>query len=362
MKSIPERANRQIRQEATHWFVDFRTGDIDAARSEAFRRWLQRSPEHIRAYLKVTQSYVGLPAPNSDAGELDIDSLIERARADTRADVIAFARESQSANVTSPARPAPAHRMRHFAAAAAVVMLLCTLGIGFFSFQENLYSTGVDEQRSIVLPDGSTVELNASSQLRVRYSESERRIDLLSGQALFRVAKDEAHPFIVQTDRAHVRAVGTEFDVYRKRIGTVVTVVEGRVAVSAAESPADSARAGPREMAQRPADVLLSAGEQLVVGPRATDAPRRADLVAATSWTARQLVFHGNSLLDVAEEFNRYSSRRLVIEQAERLADFHVTGTFSSTSADSLIRFLRAEPGIEVLESEGEIRIRPTSQ
>src|SRR6185312_16380584 len=59
-----------------------------------------------------------------------------------------------------------------------------------------------------------------------------RDVELIEGQALFAVAHDVARPFIVSAGNAAVRAVGTQFDVYRKQTGTTVTVVEGRVAVS----------------------------------------------------------------------------------------------------------------------------------
>jgi len=51
------------------------------------------------------------------------------------------------------------------------------------------YTTQVGEQRSIALPDGSLIELNARSSVRVRFTSNERAVELLEGQALFRVAK-----------------------------------------------------------------------------------------------------------------------------------------------------------------------------
>ena len=60
-------------------------------------------------------------------------------------------------------------------------------------------------------------------------SDRQREVTLLEGQALFRVAKDRHRPFVVRAGDAQVRAIGTEFDVYRKQVATIVTVVEGRV-------------------------------------------------------------------------------------------------------------------------------------
>src|SRR5260221_5540279 len=93
------------------------------------------------------------------------------------------------------------------------------------------YSTDVGERRSLTLDDGSTVDLNARSKVRIEFSKAERRVDLIEGQALFQVAKNMDRPFIVKSGEATVRAVGTQFDVDRKATGTTVTVLEGRVVV-----------------------------------------------------------------------------------------------------------------------------------
>ncbi|MEJ1966665.1 MAG: FecR domain-containing protein [Gammaproteobacteria bacterium] len=203
------------------------------------------------------------------------------------------------------------------------------------------YSTEVGEQRSVRLSDGSTVQLNSRSKLRVRFDPSQRVVELIEGQALFHVAKNAARPFIVRSAQTSVRAVGTRFDVYKKQAGPVVTVIEGRVAVSGGfprglpSSDAREASNGsessvgsravspdPRGTASTQVDapgaedlaILLSAGEQLAVTARTTVRPTRANVAAATAWTQRELILDGAPLSLVAEEFNRYSSRRLIAE------------------------------------------------
>jgi transmembrane sensor len=232
------------------------------------------------------------------------------------------------------------------------------------------YSTDIGEQHSIVLRDGSTVNLNSRSRIRIRYSGRERAVDLLEGQALFTVAKDATRPFIVIAGSTQVRAVGTEFDVYCKATGTVVTVVEGRVAVLA--RPMDSGdSAGRSAPLQTPAlrdkatekagsDVpgvrFLSAGEQLMVTPQAAARPVAANVAAATAWTQRQLIFDSTPLNEVADEFNRYNERQFVIRDPG-LDTFQIDGVFSSTDPTSLIRFLRARPDMKVTETDSEIII-----
>jgi transmembrane sensor len=410
-KTPRSRVGRLILEEASEWFVDFRVGDVDAHAREAFDEWLRRSPEHIRAYMEIAKTYVELPALRS-AGAVDVDALI--AYAHSGKNVVPFdnADASSTNELPAPLVPpnygemrvkragrAPRTRYRFLAAASCALIFVIVGALWWRSERYPTYNTDIGERRSITLADGSTVDLNARSQIRIEFSSSERHVELLDGQALFQVAKDKNRPFTVRSGDATVRAVGTEFDVYRKANGTTVTVLEGRVAVysnvrgdptaplpgstptaassrAAAQTPlpvhtvtaaASSSRASDSEP-QIPsasgladpsgsAGVFLSAGEQVTVTPsQVLPAPAHADVAAATAWTERRLIFEGARLSDVVQEFNRYNRRQLVLEGAQ-LSDFHVSGVFSSTDPTALIRFLRAQPGMKLTESDKEIRI-----
>jgi transmembrane sensor len=227
-----------------------------------------------------------------------------------------------------------------------------------------VYSTTLGEQRSLALHDGSTVQLNSLSTVRVQYTEHERTIELLQGQALFHVAKDSTRPFIVYSGPTRVTAVGTQFDVYRKTADTIVTVVEGRVAILGSPISADpTSLATPRvEGNNVPGQhsgegvLFLAAGEQATITPQVSRRTLHPDLAGATAWTQRQLVFDSASLADVASEFNRYNERKLVIDPSA-LGALHISGVFSSTDPASLIRFLRDRPGLRVTETPTQIRV-----
>ena len=209
------------------------------------------------------------------------------ARARSEIDVIELSNPG-----TRPARTPPPERprlnprtwsqkQRRTALATAALALLALVTVRFWGGGDlaDAYSTGIGEQRTIALPDGSTVELNARSSLRVHLTDRQRDVALLEGQALFRVAKDAQRPFVVRAGDAQVRAVGTEFDVYRKESETVVTVVEGRV-----ETYDDSGHGGEGA-------IVLSAGERLTVVPHTVTKPTRADPAVATAWLQKRLIF-----------------------------------------------------------------------
>ena len=90
------------------------------------------------------------------------------------------------------------------AAAAAVL----ATALWWRSEQYPLYATDIGERRSLTLADGSTVDLNARASIRIEFSKSERRVELLNGQVLFQVAQDPRRPFIVRSGNATVRVIG----------------------------------------------------------------------------------------------------------------------------------------------------------
>jgi transmembrane sensor len=341
-----EKTHAAVVAEASEWFIDFRAGDVNGEARLRFIEWLRRSPEHIQAYLEVSGVWSELPS-SDPAGRFDIASLIARAR--NESDVIPLS----PVNPRLPPVP-PTARLRAFrefprrsVLAAAALALLASIAALFLWIDRDTarsYSTGIGEQRTIQLMDGSTVELNARSRVEVRLTDRRRDVVLIEGQALFRVAKDKHRPFVVLAGEAQVRAVGTEFDVYRKHTETVVTVVEGRVETYAGSDGAGGAA------------IVLSAGEQLTVLPHTVTKPTRADTVAATAWVHKRLIFEEMPLSEVAEEFNRYNRRPLTIDDPE-LQALKISGVYSSTDPASLINFLRNQNSIQVIETENQVHV-----
>jgi transmembrane sensor len=369
--------NTQIHEEACEWFIECRAGDLDGAARAEFDRWLRKSPEHLSAYLEIAA--IWNEGPTLDPGNRwDLDTLISQA-SEEPGNIVALERRPRppapaqeperivsndnqeargllGANALEPQHGRKGGRRHLFSIAASIVLV--TAGLATYLLASGgVYATTVGEQRSLALADGSTVQLNSLSRIRVRYSDHERIVELLQGQALFRVAKDAARPFVVRSDETRVQAVGTQFDVYRKVDGTVVTVVEGSVALS--EGRGEPEGINPPNQGSGtalPAAIVLAAGEQITVTPKAARRTPHPNVAGATAWTQRQLVFDSASLSEVAGEFNRYNERKLVID-ASALGTLHISGVFSSTDPASLIRFLRDRPGLRVTETAKEIRV-----
>jgi transmembrane sensor len=409
--------NTQIYEEACTWFVECRAGDLDGPGRREFDRWLRKSPEHLSSYLEIAAIWNEGPLLDPD-GKWSVATLIEHALGAGDDNVVSLVsadvgtantNSMQATSTTESAqisgtvgaqlvavRKAWFTGWRRFAIAASVLAIIGGT-LTMLELSAPIYATALGEQRSIQFEDGSTVELNSRSKIRVKYSKQQRDVELIAGQALFHVAHDTTRPFIVAAGATRVRAVGTQFDVYKKSIGTVVTVVEGRVAVYSApqrslsetsgsaptfpvatDVPAPSISASSRKDAVAPtsgtqydttspalglmsgSSFLVAAGEQVTVTADAAQRTENPNVAGATAWRGREIVFESATLSDVAEEFNRYNSRQLVIKDPA-LNGFHISGIFSSTDPDSLIKFLQQRPGVKVTEAGGEIRVERAS-
>jgi transmembrane sensor len=384
-RRIRSRFNNQIYEEACEWFIECRTGDLQASMRLEFDRWIRKSPEHLSAYLEIAAIW-------DEGSSLDPTHEYDRARLIADAvekpdNVVSLAYTSdEETRQRSSQRSGSAavHGIRSWrraaiAASVAALAVMAAMLAWVEAYPGTAYSTTIGEQRSLAFADGSTVTLNSHSRIRVHYTARGRDVVLLAGQALFHVAKDASRPFIVKSGSTRVRAVGTEFDVYQRREDTVVTVVEGRVAVlteppftgssgavATVRQPTEpgsarsmSALGGLRPPSASPvtgANVFVSAGEQLTVSPKAAEFAEHPNIASATAWVQRELIFDSASLADVAEQFNRYNEQQLVIVDPS-LEVFHISGVFSSTDPSSLVRFLRERPGLRVVETPTEIRI-----
>jgi transmembrane sensor len=363
MSRKASRSNQQILEEASTWFVVLRGQDLGGLARKEFHDWIKRSPEHIRAYLEIASTYADIPAPK---GGRTPPELIAKARSSPDANVLPLKSGAIAVEGLKPP-PSIGRRLAYPVTLVASVLLVAFIGTWWYA-QRNTYATAIGEQRSITLNDGSIVELNARSKVRVAFDDRQRDVELLEGQALFRVAKDHSRPFVVRAGVTSVRAVGTQFDVYRRTTGTTVTVLEGRVAVLS--STLASGQVAVTEPARRetpqPAstipeehkgEILLSAGEQATVTGASTDKSQRANIAAATAWTQRQLIFDGTPLSEVVEEFRRYSSRHIVID-APDLANLKISGQYTSASPESLLRFLSLQKGVVITEVDGTTHIQ----
>jgi transmembrane sensor len=292
----------------------------------------------------------------SDADQAELDVWL----AESYAHKAAYWRLAQSwvmAGRLAGLGPQRQGRQRHwiarigpFAIAASVMLAaLVTVGVGLQKAADTpvlatTYATPVGGHRAIGLPDGSRAELNTATRLRSALAKEGRQVWLDDGEAFFKVVHDPAHPFVVHAGRYRVTVLGTSFSVRRQGDEMTVSVLEGKVRVDRTDADASQA------LQQMP---VLGAGQMAILRPSELlvttgDAAR---VEQALAWRDGMLRFDGASLADVAADFNRYSDRKIVVDDP-RAAKIRINGTFRAKNSAAFLRLLEEAYGLRV-ETDG---------
>jgi transmembrane sensor len=342
---VQRQIDRLLAQRAAEWIETLRTGnERDRA---AFVEWLRQSKLHVEQYLEMVAIDQELQRLDPAPGE-DVEELLQRLPRNGIELDTANRRQMPLAT-----RPSPRTFLRIGIALAAGIAL-CSVALLWHFRGENPpseFSTTAGEQRTLALADGSVISLNVASAIKVNFSPAERGIYLKSGEAVFKVAHDAARPFVVHTSTANVRAVGTQFNVDRRSEDTVVSVLEGRVQVTALP-PNQQGISGSNSQS-------LSAGEEAQVLSNGRIKKRtRADVSKAVAWRERRLIFEETPLEDMVREFNSYGPTiPLKIEGIEP-GSHRYGGIFDADDPNSLADLLAKEPDLIVERRDGEIIIR----
>jgi transmembrane sensor len=357
-----EQIRAAIAEQAGEWFVSNDDGPLDARDSVALAAWLKASPVHVEEFLGVSVIARDLREVGADP-EFSIDAVLACARAEEEDTPI----QPLWPRVVAPFRDISSRR---WLTAAVTMAAVVVLSLGLFSLWNVRpiapvsapggttalhFETRHGEQLVRRLTDNSVLHLNTDSAVTIRYGKTERLVMLTSGEADFEVAHDPERPFRVFAGSAEVVAIGTKFDVQLENDSTVVTVVEGRVAVGPArmlEKPGtNSSQDHPPRFVQLGADqqIRVAAGEWPAT-PVTVEAQR------TTAWLRRQIVFDQEPLERVAAEFNRYAPKPIEIA-TPALGNLQISGVFATDDAEAFIAFLRSLKGVRVEVTATQIRI-----
>jgi transmembrane sensor len=344
---ITRRTRRQIAGEAVDWFLQLQEGAAAESDRQGFSEWLLLSPAHVEEYLRVSCSW-SLVNVDSE-GDLAAAALVAAAKAHHETDNV-VALPSRLGRRTPPALSEPVRARAGRTWRAALVASLVSgiaLWVTYLNWQSPMtFQTVVGEQSSFTLQDGSVVFLNTNSKVRIGWLPAERHIELVRGEARFKVARDASRPFTVATATAAVRALGTVFNVRAEPLSTQVAVLEGQVEVTVAPArePASGAPVSANEVStavQTPAigRVRLAAGERAAVTRRGIQTNAGPPIESVLAWMERRLVFQDQPLDAVIQEFNRYRTHPLVLDDPA-LAALRISGVFDLGDPESLIAYL----------------------
>jgi transmembrane sensor len=333
-----------LEEEAAAWVVALHHPDQSSEPTERKAqavRWIQQSAAHVAAFMHADDTYCRLERLDSEH-RIDVEELVRRHHASS-VDLVRAVEGTR-------------HRFRLRPALAASFALAASVALVWIVYTgAHTISTSIGEQRVVQLPDGSTMEMNTNSQVKVDFSPNARRVWMKRGEALFSVEHDPARPFFVITPSATVRAIGTQFDVYdRTDQSTTVTVIEGTVRLAAEPQADTSVRSEvPVNSQTAPVDksngdaISLTAGQQAVIENKRISKSNDANAPDVIAWKDRLLVFHAKALADVAAEFNRYNTRKIVIRD-DVIGSRPMSGTYSIDRPQILVMYLQEDIALSV--------------
>lgn len=349
MNATSEESDR-IADIAATWLAERQEG-LTSVRAREFERWCLADPRHAAAVVRLEE----------------VGGILEEMPV-VRAELQPVLRFPDTRTVV----PRATRRTPWLRVVAGLAAIVCLSAVGWWQWPREIpeaenYTTSAGGFERVVLSDGSVLELNANTTVRVEYGGNERRVDLVGGEAHFTVAHEAARPFIVGAGGVSVRAVGTAFNVRLATAGVEVLVTVGRVTVARPIASASSSDRLPR-IVHPPATVSeLGANERLVIPNFAMPSAQPGlalpvverispEMVrAALAWQERRLVFADTPLREVAEQFNRRNRLQLVIADPA-LDERRVAGTFAADNAEGFVRLLEGSRTI-VVERRGEFEI-----
>lgn len=334
----PNTTSEEIETTAAGWFAMRESGEWSAADEAQLAAWLDSSTAHRIAFVRLVTAW-------ERSGRLTALGAGVPAGVIPPRDAWVFAPDSSA---SAKAAPQPTTKVRSFRgrAVAALVVAAAAAGTVWYFVPEHgqYYRTPVGGRSTVPLADGSKITLNTDSRIQVELGPTLRRVKLDQGEAYFDVSKDAARPFVVDVADERITAVGTQFSVRRDNDDIRVIVTEGRVWI---ERRGEAIKAGKTE---------LTAGSEARTSKTAVliAQPPAAQVEQLLSWRNGYLVFRDTALADAVADFNRYSVRKIII-QDPAIAGIRIGGNFRSDDAEAFLWLLQSGFPIHVEQRSDRI-------
>ncbi|WP_317932838.1 FecR family protein [Halioxenophilus sp. WMMB6] len=394
MDNVVEFANKkQIETEACQWVLKFDSKQAPTdADIEQLKQWAAQSAAHREALVRYSNlwqdmnvlSELLLPLQENHSNPMGFGRKFAAWLMMPWFMLINFVKLvfGASARVVLP--------VAGVGAAAILVQAVFIWGFPKEHYQASFISS-IGQQRTLNLPDGSEVWLNTNSVVDVDFTRAVRHINLVRGEAYFKVAKDAQRPFEVYTGSNMVQAVGTAFLIRKKSDAIQVTVTEGKVNVAALQAEtskqADPSHApkfaannsvtsvetytktGSEHSSRNISTILgsLSAGQTVTVAQSASDLNNAAqyqqqEVERQLSWREGLLVFSGEPLSEVVNEVSRYTTIKITLADPE-LQSLRIGGQFHTGETEALFDILETGFGLKISRlSDSHVTIEKFSQ
>ena len=308
-----------IEHAAADWVADRRNSeDWTAERQAELDAWLAQSLAHRVAFVRIEATW---------------------RRTDR---LVALHRPMHGQTGTGPSR-------KPFWMRVAVVVGL-VVATGFFGANYllnphvQLIATPVGGQDRVKLADGSQIELNTDTAIRVELTAQKRAVELVKGEAYFEIRHDVARPFVVTVANHRIVDLGTKFLVRTTPQILKVALVQG-----SARLESTSPKVRQPAVILTPGDLAVATADSVRVSKRPT-----REVANALAWRRGAIALRSASLADAVAEFNRYGGPQLVVADPD-VAKLTINGTFRTSGAEEFAGMTHEIFGLRVEHQNGNI-------
>ena len=338
-----------VESEALAWIAQLNGDDVSEKDLAAFREWVNRSPAHQREIKELSELWSGLNVltvmdePIRQADRVSRQLRKTKARQHLRQKVLLPVLASAmviAVVFASPFMTSGEKEGSKYEASVSVPLV---------------FKTAKGEHQTHSLEDGSIITINTNSHIEVDFTQGQRNVRLLKGEALFSVAHDEKRPFLVFANDGIVRAVGTEFSVHITDNAFDVLVSEGSVELSTLKptKPISNVINTPVKTTKVASLGIIKAGHAAQVkDSKASITIVSNDVIdSELSWRVGRLDFAGEGLEEAVAEYTRYTDLNIIISDPE-LRTLKLGGTFPTGELDLFFKTLELQFGIKVTQSD----------
>ena len=316
MSQPPDKQHVQAaRAEAAAWLARLRSEERTADDERGFRAWLAESPLNREAF-EVTTAIFEM------AGAADRGMLANRS----------------AGNVSR----------RNFLRTGVGLAAASLAGMVVYLRSGSTYATEIGEQRTVVLEDGTRVQLDTDTEIRVSMNDEHRQVRLRKGRAHFDVAADPNRPFEVIAGAQSLTASRSQFDVSRDGVVVAVLLEGGPVSIKPEDETAGNAT--PR---------VVTPGQRLVFADEKIVRDERPDMSRAIAWRDGRLAFFEDSVSAAVAEMNRYTRRPIVILDPQ-VGAMRISGNYSVGDAEAFARSLSLLLPVTVGLEKDRVTLRAT--
>ncbi len=283
-KSCSTAENTVLTEEAASWFLRMQQSDGNDTEQKAFEAWLSQSSAHRVEYQQYARLWHNL-------------DYLER-------------------------KP-----QKKFSAAVAGLLVSVFLfgAVQWLSHIEDVIVTAIGEREQIVLADGTTIDINTDTKLRLALYGFTRKATVEHGEALFKIGSERFRTFEVHAGNGVIQHIGTEFNVTRENDKTTVAVLEGAVEI---------------RLENRYQIAIVHGGQQISYTEQSLLHPLPTDTETVAAWRKNRLIFRNTPLNEVVRQINRYHTRPVKLGEPQ-FNDLTVSGEFNAEDRDGLIQALK---------------------